>query len=417
MEKTTLHPMRYIVWLIGALFYLYEYFLRVCPSVMVSDLMKAFSVSALAIGSLSAFYFYIYAPMQFPVGLLTDRFGARKLLALSALLAGVGTFLFGVAPVFWVAALGRFLMGFGSSFGFVGMVYICSHWFPQEKWGVMICLANTFGMFGAILGQGPLRAGINFFGWRPSIFALTFVGFALAALIYWLVRNDPPEMQPEKPKKSLEDKHLLHNIFTVAKNSQTWINALAALFIYVPTATFAGLWGVPFIHSTYQIPITQAGFAISMIFVGWAIGGPLIGIYSDKIQQKRKIFLIATFIALCFMSLIVYMKLPLLLLYAFLFLVGFMSATQLLNFSYCIDVNPIEVKGSAAAFTNFIVVIGTAIFQPLVGYLLDLHWTGGMEEGIRTYSSAAYTFAMTIFPLTLLLAIFFGFFLKKRPSR
>jgi len=411
-----LHPMRYLVWFLGAMFYLFEYFLRVCPSVMVSELMSAFSVNALAIGSLSAFYFYIYAPMQLPVGLLTDRFGARKLLAVSALLAGIGTFFFGIASAYWVAAFGRLLMGLGSSFGFVGMVYICSHWFPEEKWGLMIGLGNTFGMFGAILGQGPLRAGIDFFGWRPSIFALSFFGLALAGFIYWFVRNDPTAVKKKEQKKNSEEGHLLQNLKTVCKNRQTWINATAALFIYVPTATFAGLWGIPFIHTTYQIPITQAGFAISMIFVGWAFGGPLIGIYSDKIQKKKQIFLIATLIALCFMSLIIYVKLSIFLLCTFLFLVGFMSSTQLLNFSYAIDVNPIEVKGTAAAFTNCIVVIGTATLQPFVGYLLDLNWTGAMEGGIRTYSSYAYTFAMTIFPLSLLFALFFGFFLKKRQT-
>ncbi len=411
-----LHPMRYLVWFLGATFYLYEYFLRVSPSVMVTELMGAFSVNALAIGSLSAFYFYIYAPMQLPVGLLTDRIGARKLLASSALLAGLGAFFFAVAPAYWVAACGRLLMGLGSSFGFVCLVYICSHWFPENKWGLMIGLGNTFGMIGAILGQGPLRAGINYFGWRPSIFGLMFFGFVLAGLIFWLVRNDPPVVKINTSKKKIQKPHLLHNLKIVCKNPQSWINALAALFLYVPTATFAGLWGIPFIHSTYQVSITAAGFAISMVFVGWAFGGPILGIYSDKLQKKKQLLLLSTLIALCFMSLIIYVKLPFFVLYLFLFLVGFMSSTQLLNFSYSIDVNPIEVKGTAAAFTNFIVVIGTATLQPFVGYLLDLNWTGTMDGTLRLYSPFAYTFAMSVFPLSLLISLFFISFLKKRQT-
>jgi sugar phosphate permease len=76
--KHVFHPMKWVLWGLAAFFYFFEYFLRVAPSVMVPQLMETFSVDATAIGTLSAFYFYIYAPMQIPVGVLTDRYGARN---------------------------------------------------------------------------------------------------------------------------------------------------------------------------------------------------------------------------------------------------------------------------------------------------------------------------------------------------
>ena len=70
-----------IGWLIctlGAIFYSYEYLLRITPSVMEGALRHHFSLSATGFGLLSASYYYAYVPMQLPVGLLMDRYGPRR---------------------------------------------------------------------------------------------------------------------------------------------------------------------------------------------------------------------------------------------------------------------------------------------------------------------------------------------------
>jgi len=63
---------------IAALFYCYAYFLRAFPSVMSSDIIDHFHMTAGDFGNLTAFYYYAYTPMQLPVGLILDRYGARK---------------------------------------------------------------------------------------------------------------------------------------------------------------------------------------------------------------------------------------------------------------------------------------------------------------------------------------------------
>ena len=89
-------------WLIcglGAIFYSYEYFLRISPSVMESALREHFNLSATGFGFLSAIYYYAYVPMQLPVGVLMDRYGPKLLLTLACLVCVIGTFLFaGKAP-------------------------------------------------------------------------------------------------------------------------------------------------------------------------------------------------------------------------------------------------------------------------------------------------------------------------------
>ena len=70
---------------LGASLYSYGFFQRVAPSVMVEDLMREFAVTAAVLGHLSAFYFYAYAGLQIPLGVLLDRLGPRRVMTASAL--------------------------------------------------------------------------------------------------------------------------------------------------------------------------------------------------------------------------------------------------------------------------------------------------------------------------------------------
>ena len=90
----------WLIWGLGALFYLSGFYLRVAPAVMTSELMADFAVGAAGLGNLSAFYYYTYVGMQLPTGVLADLWGPRKLLASGALVAGLGTLLF-AGPRTW----------------------------------------------------------------------------------------------------------------------------------------------------------------------------------------------------------------------------------------------------------------------------------------------------------------------------
>ena len=125
--------MGWLVCSLAALYYCYEYLLRVTPSVMEGPLREHFGLSAAGFGFLSAFYYYAYVPLQVPVGVLLDRYGPRVLLTTACLICVIGTFLFAGTSVFWIAAVGRFLVGFGSAFAFVGVLKLATIWLPEDK--------------------------------------------------------------------------------------------------------------------------------------------------------------------------------------------------------------------------------------------------------------------------------------------
>lgn len=402
----------WLIWSLAVLFLFYEFFIRVFPTAMVAELMSAFKVNAGRLGLLSAFYFYSYAPMQIPVGLLMDRFGARKLLTFASLICAIGAFAFSFSFDFSIAAVGRFLMGVGSAFGFVGMVYVCSHFFPQKKMAMLVGIGNSIGMLGAVGAEGPLSLFVGRFGWRIIVQFFGCIGLIIAFFIFLFIQREKQEDKNKQVK--IATKHLISNLKTVCINRRSWLNGMIALLIYTTTGGFASLWGIPFLIQNYGMKKELAGFIVSMVFVGWIVGGPIIGILSDHIKRRKPMLILATILTLISIVPIIYIEnLPVWVLFSLLFCVGFFSSGQLLSFSLAIEVNPYKAKGTSIALTNFIVAVGSSIIQPLVGIILDLNRGGLVKEGMPLYSAYNYKIALTTFPVTLVLALIALFFLKE----
>ncbi len=161
-----------LAWLIcalGAIYYSYEYFLRISPSVMEYPLREHFNLSATGFGLLSAFYYYAYVPLQIPVGVLLDRYGPRVLITLACLICVIGIFMFAGTTDFWIAAAGRFLVGFGSAFAFVGVLKLATIWLPENKLAMVSGLASALGTIGAMIGDNLLGGLVIKVGWRETV--------------------------------------------------------------------------------------------------------------------------------------------------------------------------------------------------------------------------------------------------------
>ena len=110
---------RYLICLLIFLCYVLVFFHRLCPAVIALDIQSSFGISGTLLGVLGSAYFYAYAIMQLPTGLMADSWGPRKTVAVFLILAAVGSVVMGLAPNLAVAILGRILVGIGVSTVFV----------------------------------------------------------------------------------------------------------------------------------------------------------------------------------------------------------------------------------------------------------------------------------------------------------
>lgn len=410
--KKHIHFRRWIIWGLAVSFYFYEFFIRVAPSVMVEDLFRSFHIGAGVFGIISAAYLYAYAPMQLPVGILMDRYGARKLLTIATLACGIASLAFGIAPKVWLTIVARIVMGAGSAFAFIGMVYITSHWFHGKILALLVGIGNSLGMLGAVFGEGPLSELVHVFSWRPTMVGLGIAGLALGLTIFFVVRNDPKSMEKQGPKKST---HLLKSMKLVCQNRQTWINAIVATMFYTGTVAFGGLWAIPFLQQTHGYTNEQASFAASMIYVGWIIAGPIIGHFSDKTCNRKVWILTCILLSLLFFLLIIYThSTNPVWIFTLMFLLGTALSAQLLTYCLSIELNTPDTKGAALAITNFLVFVGGSIVQTGIGFILDAMWTGTLVGGARLYTIEMYRVALCLFPITLIIGFFFTFFIKEK---
>ena len=376
-------------WLTGALFFFYAWVLRVAPSIMIEEMMRDLAVGAALIGNLSAFYFYGYAGMQVPVGMLIDRFGPRRLMTCAALVCAGGCVLFSQSTGYWGVAAGRFVIGASAAFSFVGAMSVAGLWFPAKRFALLSGLAMMMGMAGGVAGQAPLRLLVDSFEWRGAVLLLA-TGGVLIAIAAWLSVRD----RPREPRKA---NRMFSGLGQVTTNSQTWLIALAGLGTTAPLLGFAGLWGVPYLVSIYGLDRASAAGVTSMMFIGWGIGAPLMGWYSDHIGRRREPFIAGLFLCVAALAAIIYVPaLPIGGVIALCFVCGFGGSSQIVGFAAAREHNPVAFSGTTLGFVNGMVTGAGALYQPLVGWILDLNWQGQSIGGARVYDAGAYQYALAV---------------------
>jgi MFS family permease len=374
-------------WLTAAMFFFYAWVTRVAPSVMVEELMRDFAVGAGVLGNLSATYFYGYAGMQIPVGLLLDRFGPRRLIAVSALACAGGCVLFATGTTLAAVTAGRFLIGASAAFSLVGSMAVAGQWFPANRFAILSGGAMALGMAGGVFGQAPLRLVVEATDWRTANLLLAAGGLALAIAALATVRD--------KRRGSGGVAKALAGLGAVLRHPQIWLIALSGLGTSAPLLGFAGLWGVPFLETAYELPRTLAASLTSAIFIGWGVGAPLVGWFSDRIGRRKAPFVAGLALETLSLAALVYLPgLPLPAVAGLCFAVGFLGSAQIVCFALARENHTPELSGTAIGFVNAMVTGAGALFQPLVGMLLDMAWTGETLQGARLYDLGAYRLAL-----------------------
>lgn len=390
-----------LIYALAVLFLFYEMGLQVSPSVMAFQLMRNFQIDAAGLGIMAGFYFYSYSFMQVPAGLLYDRYGARLLITIAVLVCAIGALFFGnTTTVFW-ATFGRLLMGFGSAFAFTGVLIIAALWFHPHRFALLVGIAQLFASLGAMGGAFPLSIAVCSFGWRQVIVALGLIGLILT-LLCWLIIRDHPE---EKCSPNIfKTPKIFESLKEVFSKSQNWWIVLYAFTSWAPIATFAALWGVPFLVTRFSISNQLAASAVSAVWIGLAVISPFIGWLSDRFQNRTRIMRITSLIGIAASLYSLYaINTPFWSLYISLFFFGIASAGQILTFALIKDQNRPTVIATALGFTNMAVVLGGAIFQPLVGLILRALWTGIYLDGAPQYTSYEYNIALSIIPFCYLI--------------
>jgi predicted MFS family arabinose efflux permease len=384
-----------MVWGLGAALYLIAFYQRVAPAVMTSDLSRDFGLSATSLGNLSAFYFYGYVAIQIPTGLVSDRWGPRKVLAAGAALTACGTFVFALAPSLVLANAGRLVIGASAGVAFVAMMKLASHWMPARQFAHATALALFIGTLGATVAGAPLRIAVDAFGWR-AVMVASAAGTALVACAIWMVVRDDPSERGFASYYA-NDNHgcgapsIATQLREVARYRITWLMLLVPGAFAGIVLSFAGLWGVPFLVAHHGFDARGAALVASAMLIAWALGGLAFASISQRVGNRKGPILWGLVATAAFWAAIVFVPaLPRAALVAALMACAVAAGATMLCFPLAKESVPVRLAGTVSGITNMGMMLGGMLMQPLVGVVLDSRWTGAMANGARAYDLEAY---------------------------
>lgn len=373
---------------------------------MLAPLMRTFHLNALDAGLLVASFYFVYTILQTPAGMLVDRYGPRRLLALGGATCALGCFLFAISHSFYDAMFSRLLIGAGASFAFVSSLYLVGQWFPESRFAIMTGLAETIGMCGTLLGNVYLAHIIAETPWRETMYFSASMAALLGLLCYAIVRDKKPEEnEVANITTPLTFTDFFKDVLKIIKQISLWMNGIYAGLLFCTVTVFSALWAIPFLKLAQGLPLPVITLECAMQFIGIAVGSPIMGYLYLKLSHKRRFLsLLSIIAAIQVMLIILSPKVSPLCLSIQFFLLGIVCSCYVFNYSIAHHSVSKHTRSTAIGFTNALCVAVTPILQPLVGYVLHIISTPVIKDHLHHYQLKDYQEALLVIPVVLLIA-------------
>jgi len=308
MEKKT--NVRWIV--VAVLFFItvINYADRATISIAGPAIAKELKMDPIAMGYIFSAFGWAYVICQLPGGWLLDKFGSKKVYAISIFLWSVFTlfqgfvgFLTGATAIITLFCL-RFLVGAAEAPSFPANSRIVAAWFPASERGTASAIFNS-AQYAATVIFAPIMGWLVYnFGWYYVFTVMGVLGI-LFVLVWQKYIHNPKEhpmineaevqyieqggalvnMDQDNKAGGKQEGPNLHYIKELLRNrmmvgiyvAQYCINALTYFFI---------TWFPVYLVQARGMTILKAGFAASVPAIFGFAGGVLGGVISDYLLKK-----------------------------------------------------------------------------------------------------------------------------------
>lgn len=377
---------RWIVYAILIISYFIVFVHRMSVGIIKQELVDSFAMTPVGFATLGAMYFYAYAAMQIPTGILADTLGARVTVTIGSIIAGIGSVMFGLAPVASVAFIGRLLVGLGVSVTFISVSKIQTMWFKEKEFGTMSGLTQLLGNMGGVMAQTPMALIVAAITWRTTFIGMGVISLVIAVLCFLLIRNKPQDMglpsiaEIEGRREDIQKGEKIsvkEGLKGVLSNKRVLAPFIFLLCYSAVFLTFTGTWGVSYIKDVYGIDKISASKYITYMMIAQAVSALLIGFISDKFRSRKLPLIVLGLtgnIALAYI--VIAGKIPLGVLGVML--VIFSASLTCLGMSWPIakEVNHPKYAGMGMSVVNMGAFIGGAIGPAVFASLLNQSASG-----------------------------------------
>lgn len=380
----------YLAWAVAALFFCYQYVLRVLPGYIEPNLRSELHLTAHEFGTIGSFTIYAYAIMQIPMGILIDRIGVKKVLTGSVFLCLLGAFAMAFAQNLASLQLSRILIGIGSASAFMSALKVAADYLPSGKRGFLMGATLTAGTLGAMATGAYLVPLVQSVGWRSVTTSLGFLGFAMALMALLGIH-----LKVSKRNQTVFD---WSDITQIIKNRQIMTYAILAVGLYTPLSVLADLWGTAFLMKKYELAQTIAASSSGMLFAGLCAGSLILPWLCEKYDCLDIAIQVCSFgILFLFGFLLLGPELPLTSLRMVLVAVGFFCGAEMMCFTGAVHATTAQNSGLTIGVVNTLNMLGGALLQHIIGYMLDFQWKGLVDQhGVRLYDTEQFVVALSL---------------------
>lgn len=353
-----------------ALLYAAGQFQRVSGGVLAPILAAELGLAADALGLVSGALFVASASAQIPLGVLLDRYGARRTVPALLAIGVAGTL--GYAAAHGAAALvaARMAIGFGYAAVMMGGFVVLARWFPRERFAAASGLMVAAGSVGGLAATAPLALLIEAFGWRAVFVGVAVFSAALGALALAVVRDAPPGYA-EWGRRPASLRESVRGLADVLREPGMARILAMGLVSYGPAMAILGLWGGPYFGDVFGLDgpaIGRALFALALATpLGLALAGPL-----DRLirSRKRVVLGMAGLEVAAFAALAAFAEADLWLSCALLFLALAGQTFYLPLAAHCRALFPDHLVGRANTMLNLTGIVGVAGMQVVTGFIV-----------------------------------------------
>jgi len=393
------------VWLICAVFFLYEFLLRTVIGTFQHPIMYDLDLTTFRYSLLSSTtYLMVYGLMQIPVGIIVDNYGLKKSLFISAVICSLANLGFAFTHDFYYAIIFRMLTGFGSAFGFICLLVSVYDWLPNSRSALFIGISQFIGTMGPMLAAGPLDSlsDASSITWRHVFIYLAIIGAFLSVIILLFVDNN--HNKAGKHTVLYKPEPIYQSFVKLFKRYHPWIIALFSAMIYFSIEYLSENEGKSFLVEK-GFKAVFASYMITVAWLGYAIGCPILGFISDFMQKRKPILVIASLLSAFSITYITFFDNRYLISLSF-FLLGFGASGISIGYALMAEQFHKNFVAVGMGLNNAMITIVSAINAPILGVLLNYH-------GSAVFTLADYQFAFSFLVGLVFLSIILVFFFIK----
>ncbi|TDV46382.1 MFS transporter [Actinophytocola oryzae] len=364
-----------IIWVTAVVVYLAAVFHRTSLGVASLQAGERFHLGPAALGTFTVLQIGVYASMQVPTGLLVDRYGARRVLTVAALLMGLGQVLFAFATSYPLGLLARAVLGVGDAMTFVSVLRLVAAHFPARRYAAVASFTAALGALGNLASTVPLSLLLDSAGWTTT-FAVTGSVTALYSVVLILrVRDNPIGAVPEPVDRTESLRSVLTQVSHAWRTPGTRLGFWVHFSTMFAPAMLGLLWGFPYLVQAQGLTEPAAGLLLSLLVLGAIGGGPVVGTMISRRPEWRTPMVVGYVVA----ALGVWALLlgwpgghvPLWLLVAGFAFLSLGGPASTIGFALARDYNPMRRVSTATGVVNVGGFVAITVSALAVGLLLD----------------------------------------------